>query len=282
MTKIQLYARKCRHLGSFCQSDDPFSESVTTPNQQGLRETKARHSSFNLLQMRIILLTFLLTISTLSFTQKNSIVSDTLDHKSQNEKLMRFVFSFDSRNSFVANDRAKVFGIRIGYQYRKNFRNGLALYSLNDDLPRSITINKGKANEQHIEGNLDFGYLAFFWEQIWFKNKKWEISTPMQTGFGSSQISYTDPVDSVKVEAQKGGIMIIEPTAYAEYQALNWLAVGIGTGFRVALVNNDLLDENLNSPIYALRVKVQFGQIVRGIKKKKADRNSKKEKNSSG
>lgn len=227
--------------------------------------------------MRIFLLAIFFITSTWSFSQVDSIHSSRHKHLIQKEKLMKFVFSFDSRNSFIANDRAKVFGIRIGYQYRKNFRNGLAIYSLNDDLPRTITINKGEENEQRIEGNLDFGYLAFFWEQIWFKSKRWEISTPMQAGFGSSQISYIDPIDNIKVEAHKGGIMIMEPTAYAEFQTLKWLAVGIGTGFRVALVNNELLNENLNSPIYALRVKVQFGQILRGMREKKAERKSKKE-----
>ncbi len=190
------------------------------------------------------------------------------------------MFSFDSRNSFVRKDRAKIFGFKLGKEVIGKHRWGIGFYSLadRDSLHRKIIVHKGRPEEYRTRGLLKFSYIAFFYDRIIFSNKRWEFSSPWQFGIGGSQVHYISRKDSSIQAQDTGSMFLIEPTLSGQYKPLYWLGLGIGVGYRVAFIDRNVLNEDFNSPIYALRVKVFLGEIYRktknSIKTRRAEKKS--------
>jgi hypothetical protein len=59
-----------------------------------------------------------------------------------------------------------------------------------------------------------------------------------------------------------------------DYLFTDWIGFGVGLGYRVMLKGNKQVKENFNSPYYQIRLNILFTEIIRGMKAKKASRNS--------
>ena len=175
----------------------------------------------------------------------------------------KFLFKFDSRNSFVSNQRARIFGWKIGADFNGKFRIGGGFNSLSGRHSPFFDRVVFAANNKDTlyVARLSFNYISYFVDYVFFANKKWEFSIPIQMGIGSSYYSYT--ADSIgEQQIDRGGIILYEPAITGQYKFTKWFGLGFGAGFRLMLVNNKAIDNKFNSPIYIFKAKVFLAEIL--------------------
>lgn len=184
--------------------------------------------------------------------------------KKEFQQKPKFSLRFDTRNSFISNKAAKIRGIKFGLDYGKDVTVGMSFNWLDK---KFSTTKEVKVGADTLEANLDFGYLGFYFEYTFFRTEHWEISIPVQLGFGSTYFAYKDGNDKQKRLSQKP-IIVYEPSMTADYRFWRYLGVGAGVGYRLMLVNNKDIEGNFNSPIYVLKLKVYLGDIYKDVFKK--------------
>ena len=164
----------------------------------------------------------------------------------------KFLVKFDTRNSFISNQYAKIHGIKVGLSFNKTTNIGLGYHWMPK---RSIESDPQNLNKI----DLKFGYAIAFFEYNFYKSKRWSAEIPVQIGLGKAQ--YTD-VDFGVTKASSW-IIIYEPAMTIEYKFLRYFGLGGGVGFRLAIKTDQQINESFSAPEYILRVKIYFGDIYK-------------------
>jgi len=164
----------------------------------------------------------------------------------------KFLVKFDTRNSFISNQYAKIHGIKVGLSFNKTTNIGLGYHWMPK---RSIESDSQNLNKI----DLKFGYAIAFFEYNFYKSKRWSAEIPVQIGLGKAQ--YTD-VDFGVTKASSW-IIIYEPAMTIEYKFLRYFGLGGGVGFRLAIKTDQQINESFSAPEYILRVKIYFGDIYK-------------------
>jgi len=164
----------------------------------------------------------------------------------------KFLVKFDTRNSFISNQYAKIHGIKVGLSFNKTTNVGVGYHwmpkrSIEPDLHNSNKID------------LKFGYGVAFFDYNFYKSKHWSGEIPVQIGVGKAQ--YTDA--DLAITKASSWIIIYEPAMTIEYKFMRYFGLGGGVGFRLAIKSNQQIKESFTAPEYILRVKIYFGDIYK-------------------
>lgn len=184
----------------------------------------------------------------------------------------RFLVGFDARNSFVADQKARIGGLRLGMELKNKYRFGLGIYATSPPVTKNVTVHvPGKPDPVHVTAVIRLSYLAPFFEYVWYQSKRWEFSTPVVFGLGaiSVQISRSNaPKDSVQ---QIDGLTLLgEAAITGHYKIFSWIGIGSGVGYR-KLFSGPLVSKNFDSFIYILKVKIFPKPIIQAIFCRKKD-----------
>jgi hypothetical protein len=174
----------------------------------------------------------------------------------------KFFVKFDTRNSFITNQYAKIRGIKVGLDYNHTTKIGLGFHWLSSELTKEIKVAEDEINT--YSANLRFSYISTSIEYAFYKRPKFEISIPVQLGIGMSSYRYKNAAGK-HIKEYRHGVFMYEPTMTMQYRFLRYFGIGAGVGYRLMIVNNKAIDEQFTSPIYILRFKVFFGEIYRAI-----------------
>ena len=203
--------------------------------------------------MKKVLIIFIITLlAANSFAQEKT---DTVCV--EEKKIIKFLFSFDSRNTFAFGTRTKMFGFRIGIEILEKHRIGNGVYQMNNPV---VLENTNSLNQQT---HVDFGYTSIFYEYILFKNKMWEVAPTFYTGGGSAKTSNFDSNGNIIYDEE--GNSLSESTSLTvsmigigvntQFKPIRFAAIGVGIGYRSIVTNNKELRRSLNSPLYVIKVK---------------------------
>ena len=164
----------------------------------------------------------------------------------------KFLLKFDTRNSFVSNQYAKIHGVKVGLSFNKTTNIGIGYHWMPKRAIEPTILNSNKTH-------LKFGYAVAFFEYNFYKTKYWSAEIPVQIGLGKA--IYDDEVGTIT----KGGswLIIYEPAMTIEYKFLRYFGVGGGVGFRLAIKSNQQIKESFTAPEYILRFKIYFGDIYK-------------------
>ena len=102
-------------------------------------------------------------------------------------------------------------------------------------------------------------------EYIAYRKDPWQITIPLQLGYGSSYFQYFDKDDHNR-RIFEHGVLVFQPGVNAQYKLLKWVGVGAGLGYRFLLVNNPEIETKMNSPIFSIGLKIFIGEIVKSIR----------------
>ena len=179
------------------------------------------------------------------------------------EKKPKIIFKFDTRKSFIDNSNVTVFGWKIGVEFDKRIRIGGGFNSLTGN--HSPNLDKVYYAENGVDtlgtGILNFSYISYFVDYVIIGKPKWEISAPIQFGWGSSHYRLQSETNGLE-EREKGSVALVEAAIAGHYKLTKWVGIGMGVGYRFMLVNNKGLDQQFNSPIYILKLKVFLASVL--------------------
>ncbi|MCB9233409.1 MAG: hypothetical protein H6581_17260 [Bacteroidia bacterium] len=181
-------------------------------------------------------------------------------------KPVKVLFGFDSYNSFIANKRASIFGLRFGIEIREKWRVGTGLYFLTSDLQKTVILPDTNGNPLQSRVKLNLVYFGYFGEYIFFRNQRWEFSAPIYLGLGVAGLSRVNN-PTVVLPFTKRTFPVLVPAVTGQYKFFPWIGLGLGTGYRLILGRQPIINESLNSWVYAIKVKIFLGPLWRAVTK---------------
>ena len=164
----------------------------------------------------------------------------------------KFLLKFDTRNSFISNQYAKIHGIKVGLSFNKTTNIGIGYHWMPKRPLEPTLLNSNKID-------LKFGYAVAFFEYNFYKSKHWSAEIPVQIGLGKAQYDDLD----LAITIGSSWIIIYEPAMTIEYKFLKYFGIGGGVGFRLAIKSNQQIKESFTAPEYILRFKIYFGDIYK-------------------
>lgn len=210
-------------------------------------------------RLRISVCTFLLIVGWIFAINAQTInLSDSLHHVLSNKPSP--TFKFDTRNSFITGSQAKVYGIKAGLSFRKTLTIGLGYNFIGTRLTEEMIIGR-----EVYYGEIKMRYLAPFLEYSFYKKGHWEAMVPVQFGVGRSFVRYD--IDGAETDIQSDNILLYEPGMSVEYKIFNLIGVGGGVGYRIMLKNNQQIKQQFTSPVYVIRIRLIFDEVLRQARK---------------
>lgn len=163
----------------------------------------------------------------------------------------------DSRHSFINQSGVKVFGLKAGVQFDNKLSFGIGYNRLWSPLSSEIVL-------RGVPTKVELGFSNFspYVEYVFFRDKKWELSIPIQFGFGNSY--YLRTIDDEKINRRF--VMSYEPAITFQYRFLRYFGAGLGIGYRLMLKPNRELEETFTSPVYIFKTKVYFESLLKDLK----------------
>jgi hypothetical protein len=178
-------------------------------------------------------------------------------------------FTLDNTASFVGGKSATTNELRFGLDFKKKLKLGLGYGQLVSD----IVVNKDIVaertdNDSVVPANLSLSFFSANAEYVFFNSKRWQISTPLQIGVGSTYFLYYESDKngkSIQKRTDEGTVLVSGFSAVATYRILRWVGISAGLGYRVGILNNDKVSESFNSPVYTFKFRIFFGEIYKSV-----------------
>ena len=207
---------------------------------------------------------FLILFCCISFFTKAQPALDTIrDCLKQTPHLFG---KLDSRNSFISNSQAKIFGVKLGLNYGNRLHFGIGynqLYRPAKDFDKQVYfINSNNMNDS-ITAKLKLYYFSTHLEYIYYQNQHWLLSIPLQLGFGKTFYQYK--MFEKKKEVENTFVFIYEPAVSIEYKFAKWAGAGADIGFRFMVTDYRRLNQKFNSPTYAFKLLIYYNEIYKSI-----------------
>lgn len=201
----------------------------------------------------------------LSPVQANAQLLDSL--RSSVKKKTRIDFRLDSRNTFITNRNTQVFGIKLGVSFGKQLKVGGGFNTLKDFRSSHIYFpsESNPAKLDTVDYVLKLDYLCYYIEYVFYKTRKWEISVPVQLGFGNTRHEYN--YRSKLNVLNKKHILLYEPSMSCKYRFFPWIGVGAEIGYRVVLGNTRVTRRDLKfaAPTYGFSLLIYYSELYRSI-----------------
>ena len=182
-----------------------------------------------------------------------------------------FFFTLDNTASFVGGKSATTNELRFGLDFKKKLKLGLGYGQLVSDIVvnKNVVIeNAGNDSVATVPANLSLSFFSANAEYVFFNSKRWQISTPLQIGVGSTYFLYYESDKngkSIQKRTDEGTVLVTGFSAVATYRILRWIGISAGLGYRVGILNNDKVAESFNSPVYTFKFRIFFGEIYKSV-----------------
>ncbi len=175
----------------------------------------------------------------------------------------------DTRNSFIYNSRIKIFGIKAGLNYGKRLHLGIGYNQIYPFAKASKNFNKqiyytnADNAPDSVTALLKLFYFSAHVEYVFYQNKHWQLSMPIQIGIGQTYYRYQ--LLEKKYNDGQHACFIYEPAVSTEYRFYKWIGVGADVGFRFMLTNSKQLNQKFNSPTYAFKLLIYYDEIYKSL-----------------
>lgn len=205
--------------------------------------------------------------------------------------ITRFLLNLDTRGSLVHNVPVQIAGIKVGIQLRKRHRLGLGFYLMGvpvfgqtifgpvtydvDNVSHKNVVVKDKPThvntvESDESVSLSMVYGSVFYEYVILTHKRWEITLPVQLGFGeatytshvlettTNPITNKSRITSYDRPNDREFIFLGESSLNVQFKMVCWLGVGGGLGYRRLFNdnNNPQIADTFDNVIWIAKVKL--------------------------
>jgi hypothetical protein len=179
------------------------------------------------------------------------------------EPEIHLYFRLSRSQSLIDEDNVRFNNIRLGIEYNKKYRMGLLISAMVDsviiqeDLPEDATYN-----------DVDFLAVGGFFEFMVINNYRWELSVPIQAGYGFANYKYLDQNKDALREEQGPYYFLTEVGISAQYNVNNWFGIGGGLGVRSVSAGDETLSDFSKGPYYNFGARFNIGGLYQSIFKK--------------
>ncbi len=184
--------------------------------------------------------------------------------KKYGDKKWKLVLGLDARRSFYQSQKVKINGLRIGAQFNGVHRFGFGFYALSEKLLfKTISVDEPNAF-QPSKVLVDVNFNTIFYERVFLKTKKWEISLPLYLGGGKFKTQYLNTFGNYE-QLGKTNFSTLGLSTQVKYYILPWLAPRVSFGYRQVFNTQKEISSALSRPFYAFGLSISLGELYRSI-----------------
>lgn len=170
----------------------------------------------------------------------------------------------DSRNSFISNRKAHIWGIKVAAEFGELVQLGLGYNRLDDDITKKIYYVNSAFENDSVTGELKMDYWSWYARYVFYRKGRWKFSViPFQLGIGRSRYMYE--LTSERFYTQQKAIVVYETGFSASFRICRWLGVGGDVGIRYMVKKNPYIPEKFNGPQYAFYAIIYWTEIIRAV-----------------
>ena len=172
----------------------------------------------------------------------------------------------DSHDSFISNGRAKILGVKFGLSYGSRLYFGLGynqLYPPAKKFDKQVYFVNADNLADSATALLQLFYFSAQVEYVYYQNNNWQLSIPVQLGFGKTFYQYQ--LSGEKKEVESTFVLIYEPAVSVEYKFAKWFGVGADVGFRFIVTDYRRSYQKFNSPTYAFKLLIYYHEIYKSF-----------------
>lgn len=176
-------------------------------------------------------------------------------------------FQFDTYYSFIGNRGADVWGFKAGIEWNKKWRFAVGYNKIKSDIIeyKNLPASEYPYSVKHdVKAQLYLKYYPVMAEYTLYDKDPWQISVPVDIGYGKSYFEYFDSKNNAR-DILKHGVLINDDGVNVQYKIVKWVGIGAGVGYRLMLVNNPNISTNFNSPIFSFQLKIFLNEIVKSL-----------------
>jgi hypothetical protein len=105
--------------------------------------------------------------------------------------------------------------------------------------------------------------LSLFYDYIWLRTKRWDLTTPIHLGSGNISISYLDTTGQRSAPFLSQSVGMLGFGGAAQFKVFRWFALGAGVGYRKMLTRDINIGRSLTAPYYQFQLKLLVGELYR-------------------
>lgn len=171
----------------------------------------------------------------------------------------KFTFRFDNRNSFISTKSPVINGFKVGIEFAHTLRLGTGYHRLASDFYKPQIIKSNSSVVDTVKSLLKLNYISNYVEYVFYKKNKWEFSFPLSIGIGNTHYEFL--YNNTEFQRDKKIVVICETGVSGDYKLFSWIGIGMGAGYRLMIIDNKAIDENFNSIIFILKIKLFLSEI---------------------
>ena len=164
----------------------------------------------------------------------------------------------ESRFSFISNKVIGVTGFRLGVAFQRKLRVGGGLSWLRTDYKKYF-YQASDTGIGKITKYLKFAYACFYVDFVFYKEKRWQLSVPIQLGGGFAWYQEKTQYNFYGTD-KKYFLILYEPGITAQFKIFKWFGLGSDIAYRFSPYNKHV-GLHLNSPTYSFKIHIWFDQL---------------------
>lgn len=172
--------------------------------------------------------------------------------------------SLDYSLALGANHGTDVIGFRLGVVQNKRLYMGLGHYRLNVDRVNNITVQTANETDTVVPAQLKLRFLTLNVEYVFYRDRKFQMSVPMNLGYGNSFYQYFIS-EGQKAKTTKSGSAIATIGFNANYKIVPWFGFALGTGYATTMGTNKTDEQNFKSMTYSFGINVYFEELYTAL-----------------
>jgi hypothetical protein len=173
---------------------------------------------------------------------------------------------FDTKNSFIGNSRAKIFGIKAGLNYGKRLYFGAGynqMYGRNPAFDRQVYYTATNGKQDSVTSHLSLFYISIHAEYVFHQAGHWKISMPLQFGIGET--SYRYQLSGINRRKDENMNLLYEPGISIEYKIVRWVGLGADLGYRFMISDDPQLGRDFTAPTYAFKLLIYYAELYKSL-----------------
>ena len=169
-------------------------------------------------------------------------------------------FRFSRAQSSVEQKSVVFNSLRGGFEINKKFRTGLLVASMGDSLILKDNLPEGA--EYNVVG---LAAIGGFFEFMVINNYRWEMSVPVQLGYGFASYTYLDGSKEELFEEDVPYYFFSELGFNFQYNFNNWAGFGVGLGVRTTSAGHESVSKYTRGPFYNLGLRFSVGGLYSSV-----------------
>ena len=166
----------------------------------------------------------------------------------------------ESRNSFINNQLISITGVRLGIAYHRKLRMGGGISWMKSNYATNFYNTDEIGNINVITKYLKFTYLCYYIDFVFYKNKRWQLSVPIQAGVGLVWHQRGKQFNLYSGD-KKSFMFLYEPGITVQFKIFKWVGLGTDIAYRFSFINHANIVERLNSPTYSFKILIWFDEL---------------------